>query len=341
MIYVVIAFLWWAILIYLLMGGADYGAGILELFTSGGNRPDLKKTAYKAIGPIWEANHMWLIIAVVIIFVGFPDVYATVSVSLHIPLVIMLLGIIARGTAFTFRNYDAIHDGMQRLYNRIYMLSSFITPLFLGIIAATAISGRIDPNAKDFLSGYFFNWFNWFPLSVGLFTVFLCGFLAAIFLAGEVKGLDVMQRYIRKAKIMNTLATVFMLLIFASAAIEGIPLFKWLFGNVISIIAEIIAAASLTMVWYRITRSRVKTSRFYAGLMVMSLLIAISYPHFPNIVVLKDGTSLSILRDRAPDSTIDSLGIALLVGSLFILPALVYLIYSFAKKRPGEAEHAH
>ncbi|WP_317174005.1 cytochrome d ubiquinol oxidase subunit II [Mucilaginibacter myungsuensis] len=333
MLYIVIAFLWWSILLYLLMGGADYGAGILELLTREGNRAGLKKTAYRAIGPIWEANHMWLIIAVVIIFVGFPDVYSLVSVHLHIPLTIMLMGIIARGTAFTFRNYDAVHDSWHRLYDRIYMYSSFITPMFLGIIAATAISGRIDTDATDFPSGYILNWFNWFPLSVGLFTVCLCGSLAAIFLAGEVPGSDEKWRFIRKAKQMNGLATLFMVLLFVSASLQGIPLFRWLFGNVISLIADVIAAASLAMTWYMIYQSRVKTSRFYAGLMVMSLLISVSYPHFPNIVLLKNGGSLSILDHAAPSATINALGIALLAGSVFILPALVYLIWSFAKKR--------
>ena len=92
---------------------------------------------YHAIGPVWEANHMWLIIAIVILFVGFPFIYATMSVSLHIPLTAMLLGIIARGTAFTFRHYDAVVDDMQVIYRRIFMYASCITPLFLGIIAGS------------------------------------------------------------------------------------------------------------------------------------------------------------------------------------------------------------
>src|SRR5436190_19435541 len=128
MLYVIIIFLWTAILLYLLMGGADFGAGIIELFTSKRNERLTRRTMYSAIGPIWEANHMWLIIAIVILFVGFPMIYTTMSVNLHIPLTIMLLGIIARGTAFTFRHYDAVKDDMQNLYNPIFEYSSFITP---------------------------------------------------------------------------------------------------------------------------------------------------------------------------------------------------------------------
>src|ERR1700712_2444206 len=124
--FVVILYLWLSVLLYLTLGGADFGAGIIELVTAGRDRSVTRKTLHHAIGPIWEANHMWLIIAIVILFVGFPEIYSTISIYLHIPLVIMLIGIIARGTAFTFRNYDAVKDDLQWWYTRIYILSSFI-----------------------------------------------------------------------------------------------------------------------------------------------------------------------------------------------------------------------
>ncbi|MNR18072.1 cytochrome oxidase subunit II [compost metagenome] len=127
---------------------------------------------------------MWLIIAIVILFVAFPRIYTTMSVHLHIPLAVMLIGIIARGTAFVFRHYDAVKDDMQWLYNRIFRYSSFLTALFLGIIAGSVLSGKVDPDATNFADAYIFSWFNWFSISVGLFTTALCGFLAAIYLKG-------------------------------------------------------------------------------------------------------------------------------------------------------------
>ena len=83
----------------------------------------------------------------------------------------MLMGIIARGTAFSFRNYDAVKDEMQIVYSRIFVYASIITPLFLGIIAGSIVSGKIDPAANSFMDVYIYDWLNWFPLSVGLFTV--------------------------------------------------------------------------------------------------------------------------------------------------------------------------
>src|SRR5688572_16708335 len=152
--YVVIVFLWLSILLYLLLGGADFGAGIIELFTSKRRVRRTRSTLYHAIGPVWEANHMWLIIAIVILFVGYPLIYSVLSIHLHIPLLIMLMGIIARGTAFVFRHYDAVKDSMQSLYNRIFVWSSFITPLFLGIIAGSTVSGKIDPAARSFVEAF-------------------------------------------------------------------------------------------------------------------------------------------------------------------------------------------
>ena len=95
-----IAFLYFAIFLYVLLGGADFGAGIIEMFTSQRNIRRTRKTLYHAIGPIWEANHMWLIIVIVILFVGFPRIYTDLSVHLHIPLLIMLMGDNCAGNRF-------------------------------------------------------------------------------------------------------------------------------------------------------------------------------------------------------------------------------------------------
>lgn len=335
MIFVVIAFLWAAILLYLLLGGADFGAGIIELFTSRANKARTRRTLYRAIGPVWEANHMWLIITIVILFVGFPDIYATMSVNLHIPLTVMLLGIIARGTAFTFRHYDAVVDDMQHLYNRIFAWSSFITPLFLGIIAGSAVSGRIDPDAKDFLSAYVYSWLDWFSISVGLFTVAICGFLAAIYLIGETDSREEKKMFISKALRLNIAAVVCGALVFVAAAYEEIPLLSWVFGNIYGTLAIFAATMSLGLLWFLLYKGESKGIRILAGFQVTMILFTTTYRHFPNIVILKNGGYLSLLEHAGHEKTIETLGWALLIGSVFILPALFYLIYSFQKKKPN------
>jgi cytochrome d ubiquinol oxidase subunit II len=338
MLYVVIGFLWLALLLYLLLGGADFGAGIIELFSTGVNKAKTRKISYEAIGPIWEANHMWLIIAIVILFVGFPDIYATMSIHLHIPLAIMLLGIIARGTAFAFRNYDAVVDNMQKVYNRVFVYSSFITPLFLGIIAGSTVSGQVDIHANTYLSAYIFSWLNWFSFAIGLFTVSLCGFIAAIYLIGEVTDDAERRRFIRKARQMNIAAVVSGAFVFICASADHIPLADWVFGNPVGITAVSLATISLVVLWLMIYNGRARTLRLLAGFQITMILLTTTYKHYPNIITLKNGGYLSLLENRGADKTIEALGWALLIGSLFILPALIYLIYSFQKRSLKEHE---
>lgn len=332
MLYVVMIYLWAAILLYLLLGGADFGAGIIELFTSEKNKSRTRKTMYQAIGPIWEANHMWLIIAIVILFVGFPQIYTTMSVHLHIPLAVMLLGIIARGTAFAFRHYDAVIDDMQKIYDKIFRYSSFITPLFLGIIAGSAVAGRIDTGADNFADAYIFSWLSWFSVTVGLFTAAICGYLAAIFIIGETDNLDDKYRFIIKAKNASIAAAVAGTLVFFAAYYEKIPLFEWVFGNTIGQIAITAALISVVVLWISLNKKNTSILRILAGFQVTMILLTVTVRHYPNIVILKNGGYLSLLEHAGQEEAIYWLGIALLTGSVFILPALYFLLYSFHKK---------
>ncbi len=334
MLYVVITFLFLAIVLYFLLGGADFGAGIIELFTSEKNRHRHRKTTYQAIGPVWEANHMWLIIAVVILFVGFPVIYSDMCTYLHIPLLIMLLGITARGTAFAFRSYDAIKDEKtQQFYNHIFVYSSFITPLFLGIIAGSAISRQIDLQAADFMDAYIYSWLNWFSVAVGLFTVALSGYLAAIYLTGEADDEIDARRFIKKARYMNILAVIFGGVVFIVAEIENIRLAHWIFGNPVSLIAVIAASISLLILWVLIYKGKRKIIRVFAAFQVTMILLSVGYMHYPNFIMLKGGQSLSLLTLHATSKTIDDLGWGLFIGSFLILPSLFYLYYSFQVNR--------
>jgi cytochrome d ubiquinol oxidase subunit II len=333
MIYVVITFLWTAILLYILLGGADFGAGIIELFTSKANRPKTRKTMYNAIGPIWEANHMWLIIAIVILFVGFPKIYTTISVYLHIPLVCMLLGIIARGTAFVFRNYDAVKDDMQRVYSPIFVYSSLITPFFLGIIAASSVSGRIDLQAADFLSAYIYSWLNWFSIAVGIFTVSICGFLATIFIIGQTDNELDRKHFVKKAYRTIFIVMASGALVFIASIVDNIPLLTWIFGDWPGVTAISAASLSLVILFWALNRDKPILIRLLAGFQVTMILFAATYSHFPDIVLLENGQNLSLLTHQGQAKTIDTLGYALLIGSIFILPALFYLIYIFQQKQ--------
>lgn len=333
MIYVVIAFLWVSICLYLITGGADFGAGIIELFSRKSYRDKTRTIMLKSIAPIWEANHMWLIIAVVILFVGFPTIYTCVSTYLHIPLVLMLVGIIARGTAFTFRNYDAVDDSWQKLYTQIFYYSSLLTPLFLGIIAAATISGSIDTNAKDFLSLYIFSWLNIFGACVGLFTVALCAYLASLFILHEARDSDALPIMVRKTRQTALYVVATGILVFVSAYFSDIPLLEWIFSKALGIIAITLATVSLLFTNEAIKKSKFLIVRIFGGFQIVMILVAATYQHNPNVILFANGTSLSLFDESAAPKTIEALGLALLLGSIFILPFLFYLLFSFGGKR--------
>ena len=332
MIYVVIGFLWLSICLYLIFGGSDFGAGIIELMTNKKDRSKIQGVMYESMAPVWEANHMWLIIAIVIMFVGFPVVYATLSISLHIPFVLMLVGIIARGTAFTFLHYDAVEDKWQKLYTQIFYYSSLLTPFFLGVIAASTISHKLIADQAPFLDKYIFSWLNWFGVSVGLFTISICAYLASIFALRETKNDDELAILVRKAKKTMAYIVISGALVFLNAYLEKIPLFTLVFSGSIGIVAILLATAALGAIFYCMKRRLLGPVRFLAGFQVVMILVAATYTNNTNIVFLSNGNHLSLLEHMAPAKTIDALGWALVLGSIFILPFLFYLLYSFTKR---------
>lgn len=338
MLYVVVAYLWVSLYLYLILGGADFGVGIIELFTGKNNRSRVKNTAYKSIGPIWEANHMWLIIAIVVLFVGFPIIYSTLSIYLHIPLLLLLLGIIARGTAFAFRHYDAIDDEWQQVYNRIFQLSSLVTPFFLGIIAASTVSRQIDPSATSFLAAYVYSWWNPFGVAVGVFTMCISAYLASIYIIGEAGDKKFIDYLIRKAKVYFVLVLGAGSLVFTTAYCTGVPLFEWVFGGLVGQIAVLLATVSILILFWAATRYKSTLMRMCAAFQVLMILIAATYNHFPELILLADGSALSLVDQQSSEKTINVLAWGLLLGSIFILPFLFYLLYSFHKKSAFQDE---
>lgn len=333
MIYVVIGFLWLSICAYVILGGADFGAGIVELFTKGKAKTRTKEIMYESIAPVWEANHMWLIIAIVILFVGFPEIYTTLSTYLHIPLVLLLVGIIARGTAFTFRHYDAVNDDWQKVYTQIFYYSSLLTPFFLGLIAAATVSRSINPDAKSFVDLYIFSWLNWFGVAVGLFTVSICSYLASIFALRETTDRLELGLMIKKSHQIMLFVVVTGVLVFVTAYLSNIPLLSWIFSKPLGVMAVSFATICLLLILRAMHKQKLLPVRALAGFQIIMILVAATYQHNPNIILFGNGNHLSLLEYSATAKTISALGWALVLGSVFILPFLFYLMISFSKQR--------
>src|SRR5688572_13891196 len=131
------------LVVYSVTGGADLGAGFWSLCASGSRKHEQRAAVEKAIAPIWEANHVWLIFVIVLMFSGFSRAFSVLGIALHIPIGFALLGIVFRGSAYTFRAYGIQGKRASVRWERVFAWASVATPFFLGLVVSGVSSGRI------------------------------------------------------------------------------------------------------------------------------------------------------------------------------------------------------
>ena len=332
MLYIVIIFLLVSVYLYCLLGGADFGAGIVELTARGESRERTKNLVSESMAPIWEANHMWLVITVVILFNAFPAIYTQVSISLYIPLILLLVGIVLRGTAFTFRHYDAIKDDSQKVYSKIFSYSSLTVTFFFGLVIGALISGKITQNPDNFIEGYITPWLNIFSISVGIFLCTLFSFIASVYLIGDSTEKSIREKFITKAKHTTIAMVISGGLVFIASYIESVDLVTQFFSHPISITLIVLATIGLPVLWITLGKGRIWSSRIIAGAQLLFILGGFYAIYFPTIVKIKDGTNLTLFNSAAPAVTLNYLGWALIIGSFIIFPSLFYLLDIFKFK---------
>lgn len=315
-----------ALFLYTLLGGADFGAGMVEIATGKKGVP----TISSAMAPVWEANHVWLILVIVIVFSGFPKVYSTLSTVLHIPLMVVLIGIIFRGAAFTFRHYDVLEDDTHRYYDFFFRASSVITPLFLGMSLGAMISGKITMDASQgFYAVYMAPWLNGFAISLGLFSTALFAYIASVFLVGEVETEDGKQLVVRFAQRSLVLTMILGGVVMLAAEWDSIHLFTAFISHPISLFATIIATLLIPVIFFLIKKEKIFWMRILTGAQIAIIMIGWAVVQFPDFIRLQDGSTLSMYNAAAPDSTFQQIVIALAVGLLVVIPAFFYLFRIF------------
>lgn len=315
-----------SLVFYMLFGGADFGAGIIELFM--GNRGN--KTISKAIAPVWEANHIWLIIALVILFNGFPQAYAIFSTALHIPILLFLIGIIFRGAAFTFRHYDAFHDRSQRVYSWIFRYSSLFSVFFLGITLGALLSGTLPAEASGSFARYYLSpWMNGFTLSMGLFLVILSAYIAAIFLLGEAETEDFYLE-VRKLAIRMLIASVLSgLAIFFFSWKLQLSFHSRFMSHPVAITGAVMATVLAPFILNAIFTRKIWRLRVLCSGQILLIVMCMFIVQWPDLIVFSDGTTLTIQEATASEMTMKVLFIALITGVGLIFPALYYLFRVF------------
>jgi cytochrome bd-type quinol oxidase subunit 2 len=188
--------LWVAAMLYAVFGGADFGAGVWDLL-AGGARSGARPRALidRALTPVWEANHVWLIFLLVIMWTAFPTAFAAITTTLFVPLTLAALGIVLRGSGFAFRK---VVEGLggRRAFGAIFASSSLITPFFLGAAVGAIVSG--DVHVGGSVAGAS-TWLSLISVTIGVLFVATSSHVASVFLVAEARRSELSLAYLRIA----------------------------------------------------------------------------------------------------------------------------------------------
>jgi len=317
--------------LYAVLGGADFGAGVWEFNTAMLATPKERKLIYHAIGPVWEANHVWLIFVIVVLFSAFPPALAALSQALWIPLLLALVGIVFRGVGFVFRSYGEGDPRRQATWGAVFALASTAAPFFLGASVGAIAEGRLRVTANgDFEGDYLTDWLGPLPIYCGFMVVGQCAYLAAVFLTREAsleRESELVELWRRRAigvgLAMGVLAVVGLMVMVVDAPPlwAGFRARAWpLFGSSVATGLGSLAA----LVWRRYHIAVVGAASTVAAV-VWGWLVA----QYPLLVP----PTISLESARAPDNVLWAFLIAIAAGTALLAPSLGLLFYLFKTHR--------
>ena len=319
-----------SLIIYMLTGGADFGGGICDLFATGIRAKSQRNLITHAIAPIWEANHVWLIVIIVLLFAAFPVAFATIGTALHIPLTLMLFGIVLRGTAFVFRTYDDQSETTHLRWSRVFAIASIITPIMLGVTLGAVASGSIHVNVEtghvdtDFIS----SWFAPFPFAIGFFTLTLCGLVAAVYLTLETDDPELREDFRMRALIAAFSVGLMAGISFVLSA-DGAPSIRRGLGNSIwSIPFHILTGIVAICVIWAIWRRHFHLARVLVPIQVVLIILGWGFAQFPYLV----SPNLTFSNTAAPDTVLRPILVVVVFGVIILIPAFWYLYAVFKGK---------
>jgi cytochrome d ubiquinol oxidase subunit II len=305
---------------YALFAGADFGSGFYDLTAGFDERgSELRTLVDTSIGPVWEANHVWLIYILVMWWTGFPQTFAAATTTLFIPLSLALTGIVLRGASFAFRKYSATF-AQARLFGAIFAASSVITPFFLGAAAGAIASGRVPADGYGDLIG---SWVNPTSLVGGCLAVVTCVFLAGVFLTADAAraGDAVLAQRMRT----RTLAV---------GVAAGVVVFAGLYpishdaptlshglrtaAAPLLALAAVAGVAALVLLY----RRRFSMARIPAVAAVASVVTGWGVGQYPWLLV----DQVTIDDGAGADATLVGLLVVVGLAGVIVLPALIYLL---------------
>ncbi|HYZ15583.1 MAG TPA: cytochrome d ubiquinol oxidase subunit II [Candidatus Acidoferrum sp.] len=300
-----------AIATYALFGGADFGGGVWDLLATGPRREMQRDAITHAIGPVWEANHVWLIFVIVAMFTCFPPAYADIATGLNAPLGLALLGIVLRGAAFVFRNYASDNPAIARTWTVVFGAASIIAPFFLGDSVGAIATGT-------------YAWTSPFSLSVGLFAVALCAQTAAVFLLGETNVVPLQADFRRRA--IGATIAVWVLGIVAALLGKSLePTFFAALNGPTARIAIVVAMVLGIVVMLLVARRQDTLARVAVAAEIVAVLVGWFGAQAPALVP----GHWTFVSAASPTATIEGFVIATAAGAALLFPSLYLLFWVF------------
>lgn len=328
--YAILIILWLSLIAYAVLGGADFGGGIWDFFAFGKEAERQRSLIGQALGPVWEANHVWLIFLIVGLFTAFPLAFSILSTALFVPFTLAVIGIVLRGAAFIFRaNSEAV---TSRVWGRVFSTASTITPFFFGTAAAAVASGQVHVQGGRVQTDLLAGWTTPFALTIGALALSLCAVLAAVNLIIEAQhnnDAELVEAFRRRAMIAGAITLVLDAVAFILSPFQAPLLWHGLLDHALplAIATALIglgAAASLFLRRYRLARVLAFTT---------TALIFASWglSQFPYLVP----AAVTINTAASPPSTLLALLISTSIGMALLLPSLWFLFHVFRGKHPA------
>ena len=308
-----------AVVLYAVLAGADFGAGLWDLVAGGDERGARSRAfADTVVTPVWEANHVWLIFMLVMTWTAFPDAFAPIMSTLFVPLSLALLGIVLRGAGFAFRHvFEGL--GARRAMGATFALSSVVTPFFMGTAVGAIATGRVPAEGSgDRLD----SWMNVTSIWIGVLLVALCAYIAAVYLTADARrrGEPELERYFRVRALgagvaAGAAATVALVLLERHAE----PLYDDLMSDALPLVLISAACGVATMV--QLARGG-RLIRPLAIGAVAAVIVGWGVAQRPDILP----GELTLDAAAAPPATLDALLIVTVAAAAVVGPAIALLL---------------
>ncbi len=309
-----------AVVAYAVFGGADFGAGFWDLVAGGASRGERPREVIDhSIGPVWEANHVWLIFIFVVLWTGFSEAYASITLTLFVPLTLAAFGIVLRGSSFAFRK-TVFRTRDRRNFGAAFAISSVLVPYCMGAIAGSIASGRVP--AGGVAGDPWSSWVNPTSVFAGVLAVIVVAFLAAVYLVWDSRRLadpDMAEYFRRRAIISSVVAGI--------AAVIGIFVLRadaeYLFDELTTKALPVVIASALcgAAALVLLVRDAARGARILAMLAVAGIVVGWGVAQWPYLLP----TSLEVSEAAAPTGTLEALIVATVGFVVIVLPAFVLL----------------